>query len=663
MFQAKSEEELSKEKLWLDAERLWLIHRGGFSAVRRLQNLDTDPGKIRVCLEETEDILTVDEDDVEKANPPQFDRVEDLSQLRYLNESSVLHTLRQRYATNLIHTYGGSNMIVVNPMAPLAIYSDKVVSMFKGCKTEDMPPHIFSMAQSAYHNMLQSRRDQSLVFLGRSGAGKTINFKHCISYLVQAAGVLNKALTLEKLNAIWLIEHAFGNCKTQMNSNSTRFTQIFSLDFDQSGVIASASTQVLLFERSRVAKRQEAETTFHALYKLLAGAEGLLRKELHLEGVSGGEQNAFVTPLHKHEDKQRAQEDFIKLCAAFRVLNVSEVDQKTIWMVLAAIYHLGCAGVVKAGPGSTSSTRHWQFAHPGSAQRAAHLLGTTVEELARVTWSGATTPGSGPRVPFRTPSPTDRNLLTGSSTEIGGQEGLEGVAVGLYAEVFNAVIALINRSISTSTHTVSSILLVDSPGFQNPASCGRQTGATFEDLCHNYLQERLQLLFHQTNLVAPRDRYVTLTITDLFKQTRYRLYRRYAQENIECTFDASEEIENSINPGPMVSLLDKQPQNSVIRTSQTDLRDCDRRGLLWLLDEEAIYPGSNDETFVERIFAHYGDREHQVLLRKAPGNGQFVLQHLQGTNPVLYTANGWLKASRENQVSRNAVSLLQESTK
>lgn len=126
LFQAKSEEELSKEKSWLDAEKLWLIHRGGFTAVRRLQNSENEPGKIRVCLEETEDILNVDEDDIEKANPPQFDRVEDLSQLRYLNESSVLHTLRQRYATNLIHTYAGSNMIIINPMAPLAIYSDKV---------------------------------------------------------------------------------------------------------------------------------------------------------------------------------------------------------------------------------------------------------------------------------------------------------------------------------------------------------------------------------------------------------------------------------------------------------------------------------------------------------------------------------------------------------
>jgi hypothetical protein len=61
-----------------------------------------------------------------QANPPQFDRAEDLAHLRYLNESSVLHTLRQRYGSNLIHTYAGGSMVVINPMAPLAIYSEKV---------------------------------------------------------------------------------------------------------------------------------------------------------------------------------------------------------------------------------------------------------------------------------------------------------------------------------------------------------------------------------------------------------------------------------------------------------------------------------------------------------------------------------------------------------
>ena len=126
----------------------------------------------------------------------------------------------------------------------------QVVQMFKGCKCEDMPPHIYAMAQSAYRGMLATRRDHSLVFLGRSGGGKTTNFKNALHYLVMAAGAVNKILTVEKLNAVFTVLEAFGNSRTHMNSNATRFTQLFSLDFDQSGQIASASLQVILRGRN-----------------------------------------------------------------------------------------------------------------------------------------------------------------------------------------------------------------------------------------------------------------------------------------------------------------------------------------------------------------------------------------------------------------------------
>ncbi|CAH1113986.1 unnamed protein product [Psylliodes chrysocephalus] len=634
---AKTEEHLVNEKLWLDAEKLWLMHRGGFAAARKESEGEQEPGKIKIRLEATGEILCVDEDDIEKANPPQFDRAEDLASLRHLNESGVLHTLRQRYAMNLIHTYAGcGTMLVVNPMAPLAIYSEKVVSLFKGCKSEDMPPHIYSMAQSSYQAMLSTRRDQSIVFMGRSGSGKTTNFRHCVQYLVTAAGCINKVLTIEKLSALWTVLESFGNCKTIMNTNATRFTQIFSLDFDQSGVIASASIQVLMLEKVRITKKVETETTFHIMQRLLSGIEGNLRKELFLDNLTGNETNPFINLLQKHEDKQRAQMEFVKVCSALNVLGISENEQKLVFSVLAAIFHLGCAGAVKAG-----NNNRYQFANPQSAQRAANLLGTTIEELSRVIFGlasgGMCTPNQ-PRAPFRTPSPTDKGL----DREAVGLEAVEGVIIGLYSEVFNCVTSLLNRSISASTYTVSSIILVDTPGFQNPATCGRQVGATFEDLCHNYLQERMQLLFHHTNLVAPKDKYL--------------------QENIDFTYDENEN-ENLINPTPLVNLLDKTAQNSVIRTSQMDLHEGDRRGLLWLLDEEAIYPGSSDESFLERLFTHYGERDHQLLLRKAPGNSQFIIQHLQGTNPVLYSAKGWLKYSRENPISRTAVTLLQESCK
>ncbi|XP_068248764.1 uncharacterized protein [Palaemon carinicauda] len=389
---ARSEEQMAAAKAWLDAERVWLVHRGGFCAARQLRETDSGEslpeGRVRLKIEHNGDIIEVDEDDVEKANPPPYDRCEDLAQLRYLNESSVLHTLRQRYGSNLIHTYAGTAMVVINPTSPLAIYSEKVIQMFKGCKLEDMPPHIYSAAQASYRDLSATRRDQSIVFLGRSGAGKTTNFRHVLHYLALAAGATNKILTVEKLNAISTLLEAFGNSRTVMNTNATRFTQIFSLDFDHSGQIASASVQVYMPEKTRVIRRPEGEPNYHIFYQLLSGADSDLRRALGLDKLS--EPNLFMTPLQRSEDRQKAGIAWARIRAALDVLGVSPDEQHTIWSVLAAIYHLGTAGAIR---GSTNNK--FQFNKPGSAQRAANLLGTSVEELARsIFYASPSTPST-----------------------------------------------------------------------------------------------------------------------------------------------------------------------------------------------------------------------------------------------------------------------------
>ena len=66
---------------------------------------------------------------------------------------------------------------------------------------------------------------------------------------------------------------------------------------------------------------------------------------------------------------------------------------------------------------------------------------------------------------------------------------------------------LLFRSLSSNFRSHTSLLILDSPGFQNPASCGREGGASFEDLCHNYLQERLQLLYHEETFAKQQDLY------------------------------------------------------------------------------------------------------------------------------------------------------------
>ncbi|XP_023035936.1 unconventional myosin-XVIIIa isoform X3 [Drosophila willistoni] len=614
-------------------ERLWLVHRGGFTAALRLpptaSGTPHEEHKLSVRLLHNGEELIVDEDDIEKQNSPALDLAEDICELKYLNEASVLHCLRQRYASNLIHTKAGPTLLVVNPMAPLSLYSEKVVSMFRGCKTEDMPPHVYSLAQTAYRSLVESRRDQSLIFMGRSGSGKSTSFKHALNYLALAAGAYNNFINAEKVSALCTILEAFGNTKTCLNSNATRMTQLLSLDFDQTGQIASASLQVLLPERQRAGRRLAHEHSFHIMTRLLAGAAGLLQKELHLENITSEDSHPFISLSQKLEDRHRAANDFMRTVQAFETLNIDAKAVRGIWSILAAIYHLGIAGVTKLGTGSTART---QFANPTAARKAAGLLGVNLEDLSAAAF-GLTQPNSNGNQLSPSKSPTSD----------GGQElaweCLEALVIGLYSEALAAVVALINRQICTSAHTIASIMLIDTPGFQNPASCGQQLGATLSDLRHNYLQERLQMLFHHTTLVAPRD--------------------RYAQELVEIEMDQSTES----HPGPLISLIDKAPQNHVVRSSQRDLREHDRRGLLWLLDEEAIYPNSNDDTFLERLFSHYGDREHHSLLRKCAGPRQMVLHHLQGTNPVLYAVDGWVRHSREHPGIRNAVSLLQDSSR
>ena len=71
----------------------------------------------------------------------------------------------------------------------------QVIQMFRGCKPEDMPPHVYAVAQTAYRTMLSSRQHQSLVFLGRSGSGKTTCTRHILHFFTVAAGSVNNTLS------------------------------------------------------------------------------------------------------------------------------------------------------------------------------------------------------------------------------------------------------------------------------------------------------------------------------------------------------------------------------------------------------------------------------------------------------------------------------------
>uniref|UniRef100_A0A663FA38 Myosin XVIIIA n=1 Tax=Aquila chrysaetos chrysaetos TaxID=223781 RepID=A0A663FA38_AQUCH len=643
-WDAKTEEQIAAEEAWYETEKVWLVHRDGFSLGSQLRPEQGSPlpeGKVKVKLDHDGAVLEVEEDDVEKVNPPSCDRVEDLASLLYLNESSVLHTLRQRYGGNLLHTYAGPTMVIINPLSSPSMYSEKVMHMFKGCRREDTSPHIYAVAQAAYRSMLMSRQDQAVVLLGASGSGKTTNCQHLVQYLATIAGSTGKVFSAEKWQALYTILEAFGNSSTGMNGNATRFSQIISLDFDQSGQVASASVQTLLLEKLRVAKRPANEATFNVFYYLLACSDSTLRTELHFNHLA--ENNVFgIAPLSKPEEKQKATQQFNKLQAAMKVMGISSDEQKAFWLVLGAIYHLGAAGATKAPQHLANDpplAGRKQFARHEWAQKAAYLLGCSLEELSSSIFKHQPKGTLQRSTSFRQ-GPDEPPLGEGSTgPKLTALECLEGMAAGLYSELFTLLISLLNRALKSSQHSVCSVTVVDTPGAQNPELAGQSRGATFEELCHNYAQERLQLLFHQ--------------------RTFARELERYKEENIELALADAE-------PGSSgsVAVVDQPSHQALVRSlARTD----EARGLLWLLEEEALQPGGNEDTLLERLFSYYGPQEggkkgHNPLLPSDKPR-HFLLGHSSGTNWVEYDATGWLNHVKHNPASQNASVLLQESQK
>ena len=123
---------------------------------------------------------------------------------------------------------------------------------------------------------------------GESGAGKTESAKHFIKHLVGLC-VGNTRIELQILQVNPLLE-AFGNAKTLMNDNSSRFGKYIEISFKTNkskcsfnGVFEIVSFNFKIFEvfggkiseylleKCRVVTQNKGEQNFHIFYYLLAG--------------------------------------------------------------------------------------------------------------------------------------------------------------------------------------------------------------------------------------------------------------------------------------------------------------------------------------------------------------------------------------------------------
>ena len=95
------------------------------------------------------------EDQVEPQNPPKYELLEDMANMTYLSEASVVHNLRSRYEIFLIYTYSGLFCVTVNPYKWLPVYDNHVVICYQNKRKTEMPPHVYSVSDNAYNDMLR----------------------------------------------------------------------------------------------------------------------------------------------------------------------------------------------------------------------------------------------------------------------------------------------------------------------------------------------------------------------------------------------------------------------------------------------------------------------------------------------------------------------------
>uniref|UniRef100_A0A8C1RDY7 Myosin IXAa n=1 Tax=Cyprinus carpio TaxID=7962 RepID=A0A8C1RDY7_CYPCA len=285
--------------------------------------------------------------------PKDFD---DLCNLPDLNEKTLLDNLRSRFKQEKIYTYVGSILIVINPFKFLPIYNPKYVKMYDNHQLGKLEPHIYAVADVAYHAMLQSKQNQCIVISGESGSGKTQSTNFLIHHLT-ALSQKGFASGVEQiiLGAGPVLE-AFGNAKTAHNNNSSRFGKFIQVNYQESGTVRGAYVEKYLLEKSRLVYQEHNERNYHVFYYLLAGSSENERTVFHLKKP---EEYHYLNQMTKKPHRlhwenyyenepdcftvegEDLKHDFERLQLAMEMVGFHPTTRKQIFSLLSAILHLG----------------------------------------------------------------------------------------------------------------------------------------------------------------------------------------------------------------------------------------------------------------------------------------------------------------------------------
>uniref|UniRef100_A0A6Q2X1T6 Myosin IXA n=1 Tax=Esox lucius TaxID=8010 RepID=A0A6Q2X1T6_ESOLU len=417
----------------------------------------------------------------------------DLCALPELTERAMLESLRARFRQERIYTYVGSILIVVNPFRFLPIYNPKYVKMYDNHALGKLEPHIYAVADVAYHAMLQRRRNQCIVISGESGSGKTQSTNFLIHHLT-ALSQKGFASGVEQiiLGAGPVLE-AFGNAKTAHNNNSSRFGKFIQVNYQESGTVRGAYVEKYLLEKSRLVYQEHNERNYHVFYYLLAGASEDERRAFHLLQP---EEYHYLNQMTKKSHRpswenyyeseldcftvegEDLKHDFERLQLAMEMVGFLPATRKQIFSLLSAILHLGNIRYKK----KTYREDSIDICNPEVLPTVSELLEVKEEML----FEALTT--------RKTVTVGERLIVPYKLAEAGTVR--DSMAKSLYSALFDWIVfrtnhALLNNKDLEDSAKILSIGVLDIFGFED------YENNSFEQFCINFANERLQHYFNQ----------------------------------------------------------------------------------------------------------------------------------------------------------------------
>ncbi|KAL2560079.1 hypothetical protein AAZV13_20G001100 [Glycine max] len=495
-------------------------------------------------------VLKVKEESLVPANPDILDGVDDLMQLSYLNEPSVLFNLQYRYNQNMIYTKAGPVLVAINPFKKVPLYGNDYIEAYKRKAIES--PHVYAITDTAIREMIRDEVNQSIIISGESGAGKTETAKIAMQYLAALGGGSGIEYEILKTNPIL---EAFGNAKTLRNDNSSRFGKLIEIHFSETGKISGANIQTLC-EQSRVVQCNEGERSYHIFYQLCAGAPPSLRGKLNLQNAEDynylRQSNCYsITGVNDAEEFRTVME-------ALDVVHISKEDQENVFAMLAAVLWLGNISFTVI-----DNENHVQAVEDEGLFHVAKLIGCSIEDL-KLTLS------------TRKMKVGNDNIVQ-KLTLSQAIDARDALAKSIYACLFDWLVEQINKSLAVGKRrTGRSISILDIYGFE---SFNRNS---FEQFCINYANERLQQHFNR----------------HLFKLEQ----EEYIQDGIDWAKVEFEDNQDCLNlfekrPLGLLSLLDEESTFP----NGTDLTLANK--LKQHLNSNSCFKGERDQAFTVHHYA------------------------------------------------------------